>query len=173
MLSTFTYYFVAYFSIYKNSLIFRRKILTNILGLNFLQNSPKISTCSETLICLFILAERRERSEFIVSSRAKRARSQHVNRALVLVAANLDAPSFFEYIAWCPPNDVLQRDGKKTLLYYCLIFFLTAVEKRFAKRNMNKEQQNDYKSNRFKTRTQLGFRNQENYGIWYLKSQSF
>ena len=89
MLSTFTYYFVAYFSIYKNSLIFRRKILTNILGLHFLQNSPKISTCSETFICLFILAERRERSEFIVSSRKKRARSQHINRAIVLVAANL------------------------------------------------------------------------------------
>ena len=106
------------------------KILTNILGLNFLQNSPKISTCSETFICLFILAERRERSEFIVSSRAKRARSQHVNRALVLVAANLDTPSFFEYIAWCPPNNVLQRDGKNPTILL-LNFFLNCCWKTF------------------------------------------
>ena len=114
MLSTFTYYFVVYFSIYKNSLIFRRKILTNILGLNFLQNSPKISTCSETFICLFILAERRERSEFIVSSRAKRARSQHVNRALVLVAVNLDAPSLVprRSLLTCCPREVWERAGE-------------------------------------------------------------
>ena len=64
-------------------------------------------------------------------------------------------------ITSCSVHDEKKRKKKTTLLYYCLIFFLTAHEKRFTKRNMNKEPQNDYESNAFKTRTQLGFRNQE------------
>ena len=61
----------------------------------------------------------------------------------------------------CSVTEKKRKKNNPANIYYCLIFFLTAHEKRFTKRNMNKEPQNDYKSNAFKTRTQLGFRNQE------------